>query len=45
MPARNPDLHGMVPDSAPVALLLLDVINHPKFPEGPAPDPCAHASR
>lgn len=27
MPARNEDLHGMVPDSCPVALLLLDVIN------------------
>ena len=27
MPARNEDLHGMVPDKAEVALLLLDVIN------------------
>jgi nicotinamidase-related amidase len=27
MPAKNPDLHGMVPDQADVALLLLDVIN------------------
>lgn len=27
MPDRNPDLHGMVPDSSPVAVLLLDVIN------------------
>ena len=27
MPAQNHDLHGMVPDSSPVALLLLDVIN------------------
>jgi nicotinamidase-related amidase len=27
MPARNEDLHGMVPESSDVALLLLDVIN------------------
>jgi nicotinamidase-related amidase len=27
MPARNEDLHGMVPDKADVALLMLDVIN------------------
>src|SRR6266567_8916362 len=27
MPARNEDLHGMVPDKSDVALLLLDVIN------------------
>ena len=27
MPAKNPDLHGMVPDHSDVALLLLDVIN------------------
>src|SRR5947209_14924033 len=27
MPAKNEDLHGMVPDTSPVALLLLDVIN------------------
>ena len=27
MTAQNPDLHGMVPDTSPVALLLLDVIN------------------
>jgi len=27
MPAKNKDLHGMVPDVADVALLLLDVIN------------------
>jgi nicotinamidase-related amidase len=27
MPAKNQDLHGMVPDHADVALLLLDVIN------------------
>lgn len=34
MPRRNPDLHGMVPDSSPVALLLLDVINDLEFDEG-----------
>jgi len=27
MPAKNEDLHGMVPDTSDVALLLLDVIN------------------
>lgn len=27
MPAKNPDLHGMVPDKSPVALLLIDFIN------------------
>jgi nicotinamidase-related amidase len=27
MPARNEDLHGMVPDTSEVALVLLDVIN------------------
>jgi nicotinamidase-related amidase len=27
MPAKNEDLHGMVPDTSPVALILLDVIN------------------
>lgn len=35
MPARkNPDLHGNVPDTADVALLLIDVINDLDFPEG-----------
>ena len=34
MPARNPDLHGMVPDKSDVALLLLDVINDLEFDEG-----------
>jgi nicotinamidase-related amidase len=34
MPARNPDLHGMVPDKAPVVLLLLDVINDLEFDGG-----------
>ena len=30
-PARNADLHGMVPDKSPVALILLDVINDLEF--------------
>ena len=34
MPAKNEDLHGNVPDSAPVALLLIDVINDLEFDEG-----------
>ena len=34
MPARNPDLHGNVPDQADVALLLIDWINDLEFPEG-----------
>lgn len=29
--ANNPDLHGMVPDKSPVALILLDVINDLEF--------------
>lgn len=33
-PARNPDLHGNVPDEAPTALLLIDVINDLEFPGG-----------
>jgi nicotinamidase-related amidase len=32
MPERNYDLHGSVPDSSPVALLLIDVINDMEFP-------------
>ena len=31
-PTRNEDLHGNVPDQAPVALLLIDVINALEFP-------------
>src|ERR1700750_989796 len=31
MPEKNQDLHGMVPDAAPVALLLIDVINAMEF--------------
>ena len=34
MVARNPDLHGQVPDKSDVALLLVDVINDLEFPEG-----------
>lgn len=34
--ATDPDdLHGNVPDSAPVALLIIDMINDLEFPEGP----------
>lgn len=33
MPATNHDLHGSAPDKAPVALLLVDVINDFDFPE------------
>lgn len=31
VPSKNPDLHGNVPESSPVALLLIDVINHMDF--------------
>ena len=34
MPDHNADLHGMVPDKSPVALILLDVINDLDFPAG-----------
>jgi nicotinamidase-related amidase len=34
MPEKNQDLHGMVPDAAPVALLLVDVINAMDFDGG-----------
>jgi nicotinamidase-related amidase len=33
-PARNQDLHGNVPDTSEVALLLIDVINDLEFEEG-----------
>ncbi len=33
MPARNPDLHGQVPDKSRVALILIDVINELEFDE------------
>lgn len=34
MPSLNSDLHGNVPDQAPAALLLIDVINDLEFPGG-----------
>ena len=34
MPARNPDLHGNVPDKAAAVLLLIDVINDLEFDRG-----------
>ena len=34
MPARSSDLHGNAPDSCPVALVLIDVINDLEFPGG-----------
>ena len=34
MPTKNLDLHGFAPDTSPVALLLIDVINDLEFPEG-----------
>lgn len=36
MPAKNPDLHGNVPDESPVALILIDVINDMEFEGGDA---------
>jgi hypothetical protein len=36
MPARNPDLHGNVPDRCNVALILIDVINDMEFESGDA---------
>jgi nicotinamidase-related amidase len=36
VPEKNEDLHGMVPDAAPVALLLIDVINAMDFEGGEA---------
>jgi nicotinamidase-related amidase len=36
MPANNEDLHGNVPDTAVVALLLIDVINDMEFESGGA---------
>jgi nicotinamidase-related amidase len=35
-PAQNEDLHGNVPDTADVALVLIDVINDLEFPGGDA---------
>ncbi len=34
MPAKNPDLHGSVPDKSPVALLMIDVINDMDWEDG-----------
>ena len=34
MPAKNPDLHGNAPDSSPVVLLHVDVINDMEYPGG-----------
>jgi nicotinamidase-related amidase len=34
VPVKNPDLHGNVPDKAPVALLIIDTINDLEFAEG-----------
>lgn len=34
MPQKNDDLHGNAPDSSPVALLLIDVINDLEFVDG-----------
>jgi nicotinamidase-related amidase len=34
MPALNDDLHGMVPHTSPVVLLLLDLLNDFEFPDG-----------
>ncbi len=34
LPAKNEDLHGNVPDTSPVVLVLIDVINDFEFPGG-----------
>ncbi|QJW89653.1 cysteine hydrolase [Spirosoma taeanense] len=34
MEKKSEDLHGNVPDSSPVALLIIDMINDLEFPEG-----------
>lgn len=34
MPARNPDLHGNVPDNSSVALIIIDMINDLEFEGG-----------
>src|SRR6266566_828652 len=36
MPAKNPDLHGNVPDQCSVGLVLIDVINDMEFDDGEA---------
>jgi len=35
MEKKNEDLHGNVPDTCPVALIIVDMINDLEFPEGP----------
>lgn len=35
MEIKSEDLHGSVPDSCPVALLIIDMLNDLEFPEGP----------
>ncbi len=35
MNQKSEDLHGNAPDSSPVALLIVDMINDLEFPEGP----------
>jgi hypothetical protein len=37
MPAKNPDLHGNVPEKCSVALLLVDVINDLEFEDASKP--------
>ncbi|RYF56069.1 MAG: isochorismatase family protein, partial [Cytophagaceae bacterium] len=34
MDVKNEDLHGNAPDSSPVALLIIDMINDLEFPGG-----------
>jgi nicotinamidase-related amidase len=34
MPVQSEDLHGSAPDTCPVALLVIDMINDLEFPEG-----------
>ncbi|HEX5726561.1 MAG TPA: isochorismatase family cysteine hydrolase [Longimicrobiaceae bacterium] len=36
MPEKNEDLHGSAPDSSPVALVVIDMINDLEFPGGEA---------
>ncbi|HYJ80233.1 MAG TPA: isochorismatase family cysteine hydrolase [Longimicrobiaceae bacterium] len=44
MPRKNHDLHGNAPDSSPVAVVLVDVINDLEFPGGEALLPHALAA-
>jgi hypothetical protein len=45
MKKSTKNLYGNVPDTSPVALLLIDVINDLDFPEGPALLPSVAAWR